>query len=91
MLRNELYKTWVVKNDDKPEWGVEIIDGEFSGLVFQIVEFSITEDTDKATLDYHVISKPDGFEENESFRALLELIIMDILREALEIVKNEKN
>jgi hypothetical protein len=92
MLRNELYKPWVVED----KWGVEIIDGEFSGVVVQIngVEFSKTIDSG-LDVDYTVVSWPEILDESfkgaESFVKTFELIINDVLREAVELEKYEQD
>lgn len=92
MLRNDLYKPWVQKED----WGVEIVDGEFSGLVLQItgIEFSDTEEGN-ISVEYHVINKPEIISEEtlkqDLFKSTFNLIINDIVREAVEIHKNDEN
>lgn len=90
MLRNDLYVPWIVSDD---KWGVEIIDGEFSGVVLQLesVEFSEKE-AGGVDVNYHIIKKPEFMEEvtGDLFQNTLELIINDILREAVELSKNDE-
>ncbi len=87
VLRDDLYKPWFVGESD---WGFEILDGEFSGLVVQIesVEFS---DKNDGTVDlkFHVIKQPEDERnlnvQDELFNQTVELIVNDILREAIKI------
>lgn len=84
VLRNNLFRPWFVGEKD---WGFEIIDGEFSGVTVQIerVEFSKT-DEGRVDLEYHIINKPQEMEltqDNKMFAAVVEIIINDILTEAV--------
>lgn len=85
-LRGDLYSPWFAGEKD---WGFEIIDGEFSGIVVQIesVEFSDKNDS-SVDLEFHVIKQPEDDREidikGELFNHTVELIINDILREAIE-------
>jgi hypothetical protein len=91
VLRNELFRPWFVGSD---QWGVEIIDGEFSGVTIQFEKFTFSEKDDSSVdLDYHIINKPEDMgdpEKSEVFAQTLELIVNDILREALNEVKNDQ-
>ena len=85
VLRNDLYKPWFTGNED---WGVEIIDGEFSGLVVQIesLEFS-KKDDGTVDLNFHVINKdnfPNLDTTGDLFNKTIELIINDVLKEAID-------
>ena len=92
MLRNELYNPWFEGNTN---WGVEIISGEFKDVVIQIEKMEFTDAPDRVELVYHVISKPDILEEelskNPVFESVMELIVNDVLKEAIEILQNEQN
>lgn len=84
VLRNNLFRPWFVGEKD---WGFEIIDGEFSGVTVQIekVEFSKSDDG-RVDLEYHIINKPQDMaltEDNKMFAAVIEIIINDILTEAV--------
>lgn len=84
VLRNNLFRPWFVGEKD---WGFEIIDGEFSGVTVQIekVEFSKSDDG-RVDLEYHIINKPQEMEltqDNKMFAAVVEIIINDILTEAV--------
>ena len=91
MLRNDLYKPWFVGED----WGIEIIDGEFSGVSIQITKLKFSE-SDEAGLDveYHVVHKPDtileGDVKGDLFSSTLELIVNDIVEEAVKTFENEQ-
>lgn len=93
VLRNELYKPWFIGDKD---WGFEIIDGEFSGILLQIeaLEFS-KEVSSMVDLNYHIVYKPDAILDSDLqgdvFNNLVELIISDILREAIEYEKAGNN
>lgn len=81
MLKNDLYRPWAA---GESEWGIEIIDGEFSGTVIQIEEVNFNED-DTLKVDYHVIKgDKEKLSSNSMFIGTFELIINDILKEAIE-------
>ena len=93
MLRNELYKPWFSKDKD---WGFEILDGMYKDVVIQIESLDFAPDKENMVeLNYHVISKPELIEEDLTkdpvFVSQVELIINDILHEAVELHKNEQN
>lgn len=84
MLRNSLFKPWFVGEKD---WGFEIIDGEFSGVVVQIEKVLFSNDGNgRVDLDYHIINQPQDMElskDNKMFAAVIEIIMNDILTEAV--------
>ena len=94
MLRNDLYRPWFT--DKQGEWGFEIISGDFQGLVLQIemLDFADIEDGNMVA-DYHVIFKPELISEEslkgDGFRGVFEMIVSDIIKEALENFKDEQN
>ena len=84
-LRNKIFKPWF---EGKENWGVEIIDGFYTGLVIQIKEMQFVELEDgNLSLDYHVVHKPETVAESDlqtgEFQMLLSDIIEDILKEAI--------
>jgi len=92
MLRNELYKPWFLKED----WGIEIVDGEFSGTVIQIQKMDFAKDgSSSMDVDYHIIHRPDIVSEeqtkSELFKTVFETIINDVVREAVENFKDEQD
>ena len=92
MLRNDLFKPWFVGND----WGFEIIDGEFNGVTVQIAKLDWPDEgSNELALDYHVVHKPelvtDEDIKNDTFKAVVEVIINDILREAINELKQAGN
>ena len=92
MLRNDLFKPWFVGND----WGFEIIDGEFNGVTVQIAKLDWPDEgSNELALDYHVVHKPelvtDEDIKSETFKAVVEVIINDILREAINELKQAGN
>jgi len=94
MLRNELYKPWVTKagaEEEKPEWGVEILDGEFTGVVIQITEMDFNNE-ESLLVDYHTLNKPDSVDlSSPLWEQVLQTVMLDIVKEAIDLVKNEKN
>ena len=92
MLRNELYRPWFEGNTN---WGVEITSGDFKDVVIQIEKMEFSDEPNNVELVYHVISKPDILEEelskNPVFESTIELIINDILKEAIEIHEQNRN
>lgn len=92
MLRNDLYRPWF---EGERAWGIEITSGEFKDVVIQIEKMEFTDEPGNVELIYHVISKPDLIEDelskNPLFESQVELIINDILKEAIEIHQDEQN
>lgn len=92
MLRNELYQPWFVGNKD---WGFEIIDGEYRGVVVQIQKLDFpNESSNELALDYHVITQPESPSvdaSSDTFKAVIELIVNDILREAIDGFKQARD
>ena len=92
MLRNDLFKPWFVGND----WGFEIIDGEFNNVTVQIAKLDWPDEgSNELALDYHVVHKPelvtDEDIKSDAFKAVVEVIINDILREAINELKQTGN
>ena len=92
MLRNDLFKPWFVGND----WGFEIIDGEFNGVTVQIAKLDWPDEgSNELALDYHVVHKPELITDedikSDTFKAVVEVIINDILREAINELKQTGN
>ncbi len=93
MLRNDLYKPWF-KDED---WGFEIVDGEYSGVVVQVSNLQLkdetTDDDSNLSVEYHVIYKPELITEDQVksdlFVSLFQTIILDIVKEAVENYSNE--
>jgi len=89
MLRNDLYKPWFVGDKD---WGFEIIDGEFKYVTVQIEKLDWPEEgSNQLALEYHVVHKPELITDEEvksdTFKAVIEVIINDILKEAIDDLK----
>lgn len=85
VLRTELYNPWFANEND---WGFEIIDGEFSGIIVQIEDIKFNEESDSGvSLSFHIIKQPEDDREidikGELFNSTIELIINDILKEAV--------
>lgn len=92
MLRNELFKPWFVGED----WGFEIIDGEYKEVCLQITKFEFKESQDgNVDLEYHVVRKPEILTEEDlkkpEFQSVVEVIINDILREAIGHYEQTRN
>ena len=93
MLRNDLFKPWFVGEKD---WGFEIIDGEYNGVTVQIEKLDWPDEgSNELALDYHVVHKPelvtDEDIKSDTFKAVVEVIINDILREAINEFKQTGN
>lgn len=91
MLREDLYSPWFADKD----WGFEFISGEFLGVVVQVAEVKLPEESGgEASVDYHVIHRPEHLTEediqSDLFRSTFELVINDILKEAIESYENSK-
>ena len=104
MLRNKLYKPWFV---DEEKWGFEILRGDpFEGVIVQLKyiqsddinlnEHEIT-NSDKTSLgvEYYIISKPNHLSDEQlkshQFRTTFDMIVNDILKEALQVDDNRNN
>ncbi len=92
MLRNELFKPWFVGDD----WGFEIIDGEYNGVTVQIKKLDWpNEESNELALDYHVVHKPelvtDEDLKGDKFKVIIEVIINDILKEAIDDLKQTRD
>jgi hypothetical protein len=91
MLRNDTYKPWFQGED----WGVEIIDGEYSGVVVQFKSLEFSEKDDGTVdVDFHIISQPQGAEidtKSDMFNNTIEIIINDILKEAIGLYEQTRN
>lgn len=95
MLRNELYKPWFKDND----WGFEVIDGEYNGVVVQVTDLQFKEETSEdnsnLSVEYHVINKPEIISEesvkSDLFNALFQTIITDLVSEAIENYANNRD
>lgn len=95
MLRNDLYKPWFLEDS---KWGFEVIDGEFSGVVVEVENIEFKNDSEDGNLDvnYHIINKPslltDEDVKSDLFKSTFELIVNDIVREAIETFdENDRN
>lgn len=92
MLRNELYQPWFIGEKD---WGFEIIDGEFKDVSVQIQSIEFADKDNKVDLEYHIINKPEHITESDTkgelFVNVVELIINDILKEAIENHESYRN
>lgn len=89
MLRDQLYKPWFA--DEK--WGFHILEGEFKDVVIHIEKLEFSETSEgNVELEYETISKPESLEiDNNLFNPVIELIINDILKEAIAIHEHEQN
>jgi len=93
MLRNDLYVPWFKDKD----WGFEIIDGEYSGVVVQVAHLQLKdetpEDPSNLSVEFHVIHKPELITEeqvkSDLFINLFETILLDIVKEAVENYSDE--
>ena len=93
MLRNELFKPWFVGEKD---WGFEIIDGEYKGVTVQIEKLDWPDEgKSELALDYHVVHKPEIITDEDitgdKFKVIIEVIINDILKEAIDDLKQTRD
>ena len=104
MLRNKIYKPWFI---DEDKWGFEIIHGHpFKNVVVQLKyvqsdDLNLNEhdivDSDKTSLgvEYYIISKPDHVTDEQlkshEFRTTFDMIVNDILKEALQVDDDRNN
>ena len=91
MLRNSLYAPWFGKEN---EWGFHLIDGKFNDVVVQIQDMKMEEKDDgNLSLEYHVISKPEGIADedikSEEFKGIFQLVVNDIVKEAIEFYEQK--
>jgi len=93
MLRNDLFKPWFVGEKD---WGFEIIDGEFKGVTVQIEKLDWPEEgKNELSLDYHIVHKSELITDedikSDKFKVVMDIIINDILREAIDDLKQTRD
>jgi len=86
LLRNDLYRPWFVGEAD---WGIEFLSGDYRGLALQIEKMDFLKDqAGKIDFKYHIVHKPDIITKEdigtEQFEAVLQLIVNDVIREAME-------
>ena len=91
MQIKEYYIPWAVENN----WGIEITQGKFEGSVIQIETLDFAEEeTGQLQVDFHTINIPDGIlkedYETSEFTDMMQLIISDIIAEAIRIHEEEK-
>ena len=89
MLRNDLYRPWFVGED----WGFEFITGDYKDLAVQVEDIKFEES--KLDLKYHIVNRPSLVTEedvkSESFESLIEIVINDILNEAIQEYDKTRN
>jgi hypothetical protein len=91
MQIKEMYLPWAVDG----KWGIEIADGKFKDTVIQIenIEFK-DKDSEELLVDYHMVNLAEGLLEKDyktnEFFELMQLIISDIIAEAVQLHKEEK-
>lgn len=93
MLRNELYRPWF--GEEKEDWGIEIIDGDYSGVVVKFNNLNLSESENGGVdVDLDIIKQPETIEkvdtQNPLFNHTIEIIINDILKEAIEIYEQTR-
>lgn len=93
MLRGDLYRPWFAGQKD---WGFEFISGEFNGVIVQVESLEFSEKGDSSVdLDFHVVMKPEHMSEmevkGELFNQTIELVINDILKEAIDHYEQARN
>ena len=91
MLRGDLYNSWF--HDEK--WGFEIISGDFLGIIVEIQDIKFNDEgSSQVDVDYHVIHRPVTLSEEdvkgETFNHAFQLIINDILTEAIQSYEQDK-
>lgn len=92
VLRDDLYKPWF-KGEE--EWGVEIISGEFAGVIVKINSLNLSEkENGGVDIDLDIIKHSEETENIDTqtplFNNTLEIIINDILKEAIEIYEQAR-
>jgi hypothetical protein len=94
MLRDDLYRPWFDPDSDK--WGIEILSGEFKSVVIKInsIEFNETAEGN-CQLDYETLAIPESLTEEslktELFSSVINIIITDVLEEAIRIHSDDQS
>ncbi len=91
MQIKEMYLPWAVDG----KWGIEIAEGKYKDTVIQIENIEFKEkNSEELLVDYHMINIPEGVIESDyktnEFFELMQLIISDIIAEAIQLHKEEK-
>jgi len=85
-MQQNLFNPWFV---DENNWGIEIItENEYKGTVIQIKSLDFVDNSNDVSLDFHIISKPDGINEEEykkeEFNNILQASIELLLRKVID-------
>ena len=91
MQIKEYYLPWAVDG----KWGIEIVEGAFTGSVIQIENIEFKEDNlEELFVDYHMINMAEGLLESDykdsEFLDMMQLIISDIIAEAIRIHEEDR-
>jgi len=86
----EMYRPWAL---EKEGWGVEILQGEFAGLVIQIEKVDFVDESSSLQLDFHAISMPETMVKEDldkpTFNDTMQLIMSDIISDAIANYKDD--
>tara|TARA_R110000824_G_scaffold97963_1_gene233833 strand:+ start:4100 stop:4420 length:321 start_codon:yes stop_codon:yes gene_type:complete len=96
ILRDDLYKPWFVDHD---KWGFEVLSGDYLGVVVQLDELTVDKISQESNgigidLGYQLIHIPELVPientQNGKFIKVMDLIVNDILREAVETHREQE-
>lgn len=91
------YSPWSIENESLSAWGFVIKEGRYKETVISINEVKLLEnDENGVNLDYTVYKKPDdlsdiNISEEEDFKEVLQYIIQDIIKRAIDEYENRNN
>ena len=86
------YEPWSVKNDKMDAWGIKITEGKFKDAVISFTSIDLKEDKD-LEVDFHIVNSPSEDKDytSEEFNQVLEAIINDIIRKAMDEFDQNRN
>ena len=90
MLKDKLYKVWHNQNG---EWGVEVLEDNYKGLIAHIKEISLDDVTNQLSVDYNILYKPDRLSHtdvnnNQTFDTFFGSLMNDVVTEAIAVYKS---
>jgi hypothetical protein len=91
------YKPWsfIDAEQNIDMWGVELLEGDFTGAKISINSLKMENDLPECALDFTFIRKPEGRTEEQltsnEFNAIMTEIINDILTKAIDDFENRES
>lgn len=87
------YKPWAYKNENGDLWGVELLEGEFTGTTISIGSIEMEDSSDGTlALDFTIVKKAkdknDEDYKSEQFNLIFERIVNNLIEKAIDEFEN---